>query len=173
MKHILSFFSPFWFKSESPPTYPLSHEQRHQIQQTLGNLQKENVELQQALRQKTAQATANTEDLFLELLEVVDGLETLLDYLEKNPDSSPEFIQRLPRSLGVVYRKFLSVLGKRQVLPIPLQEGMEPDFKLCRVVEREVRNDLPDQRITKIIRRGFYLEEKILRSTEVITSKTE
>ncbi|ULP73576.1 nucleotide exchange factor GrpE [Nodularia sphaerocarpa] len=174
MKHILSFLSPLWFKSESPPSHLLlTLEQRNQLEQELKNLKKENVELQQALREKTAQATAKNEDLFLELLEVVDALETLLGYLEKNPDPQPGFFQRLPKSLGAVHRKFLSVLGKRQVLPIELQEGMEPDFKLCRVVDREVRNDWREQRITKIIRRGFRLEEKILRSTEVITSKPD
>lgn len=60
----------------------------------------------------------------------------------------------------------------RPKCPIEL-EGTQPDFDLSRVVDREVRADLPDQTITKILRRGFRLGEKILRPTEVITSKTE
>jgi molecular chaperone GrpE len=162
-----------FFKSDSPQIYHITLEQRNQLEAKLRQLQKENVELQQSLREKTAQATANNEDLFLELLEVIDSLETLLDYLAKNRESSPEFVQRLPKSLGAVHRKFLSVLKKRQVLPIEIKEGTQPDFQLCRVVDREVRNDLPDQTITKVIRQGFRLEEKILRSTEVITSKLD
>ena len=114
-----------------------------------------------------------SQDLFLELLEVADALEALLDYLENNPSPSPEFIERLPKSIGAVNRKFLGVLGKRQLLPIELQEGTEPDFNLCRVIDREERTDIPDQTITKIVRRGFHLGEKVLRPTEVITAKSD
>jgi molecular chaperone GrpE len=158
--------------SELPPTYPLSQELRDLLIQKLGILEKENVVLQQSLREQKTQTAAQTEDLFLELLEVADALEALLDYLENNPNPSPEFIERLPRSIAAVNRKFLSVLGKRQLLPIELT-GTEPDFNLCRVIDREERTDVPDQTITKIVRRGFRWGEKILRPTEVITAKVE
>jgi molecular chaperone GrpE len=141
--------------------------------QEINNLKKEKVLLQQSLREQQTQSATNTEDLFLELLEIGDALEDLLDYLKQNHTSpSPEFIQRLPKSLEVVNRKFLGVIGKRQVLPIEIElQSTQPDFNLCRVVDREVRNDMPDQTITKIVRRGFSLGEKILRPAEVITSK--
>lgn len=158
--------------SELPPTYPLSQELRDLLIQKLGILGKENVVLQQSLREQKTQTAAQTEDLFLELLEVADALEALLDYLENNPNPSPEFIERLPRSIAAVNRKFLSVLGKRQLLPIELT-STEPDFNLCRVIDREERTDVPDQTITKIVRRGFRWGEKILRPTEVITAKVE
>ena len=67
-------------------------------------------------------------------------------------------------------RNVLSVLGKRQLIPIEL-ESQEPDFNLCRVVDREERTDVPDQTITKIVRRGFRWGEKIIRPKEVITAK--
>ena len=155
------------------PNYLISLELRELLVQKLGILQKDNVVLQQSLREQQTQTTAQTEDLFLELLEVADALEALLDYLENNPNPSPEFIERLPRSIGAVNRKFLGVLGKRQLLPIELQEGTEPDFNLCRVIDREERTDIPDQTITKIVRRGFHLCEKVLRPTEVITAKSD
>jgi molecular chaperone GrpE len=152
----------------------LSKEKRDLTIQEINKLKKENVLLQQSLREEQSQTTANTEDLFLELLEIGDALEALLDYLEQNPNPSPESIQRLPKSVGAVHRKFLGVLGKRQVLPIEIElQSTQPDFNLCRVVDRELRNDMPDQTITKIVRRGFSLGEKILRPIEVITSKSE
>lgn len=158
--------------SDAPQTYSLTQELRDLLVQEIGTLKKQNVSLQQSLREQQNVAAAATEDIFLEILEVGDALETLLDYLANNPNPSPEFFQRLPKSLGAVHRKFLSVLKKRQVVPIEL-EGTQPDFNLCRVVDREVRTDLADQTITKIVRRGFHLGEKILRPTEVITSKPD
>jgi molecular chaperone GrpE len=41
------------------------------------------------------------------------------------------------------------------------------------VVDREIRTDVADRTMTKVVRTGFYLGEKILRPTEVITSKLE
>lgn len=147
----------------------LSQDKRELFIREFSHLQKENVLLQQSLREQQTQTAAHTEDLFLELLEVADALESLLEYLEKNPEPNLEFIQRLPKSVGAVRRKFLSVLGKRQVSPIELQDN-QLDFNLCRVVDREVRTDLPDQTITKTVRQGFRLGEKILRPAEIITS---
>ncbi|AUB41541.1 GRPE, molecular chaperone GrpE [Nostoc flagelliforme CCNUN1] len=98
---------------------------------------------------------------------------TFCIFLSHDPNPSPEFIQLLPKPVGAVNRKFLGVLGKRQVLPIQIElQSTQPDFNLCRVVEREVRKNVADQTITKIVRRGFSLREKTLRPTEVITSKT-
>lgn len=158
--------------SDAPQTYVLSQELRDLLVQKIGTMEQQKVSLEQSLREQQTQAVAATEDLFLELLAVGDALEALLEYLADNPNPSPEFLQRLPRSMGAVHRKFLSVLAKRQVLPIEL-EGTQPDFNLCRVVDREVRADLPEQTITKILRCGFRLSDKILRPTEVITSKSE
>ena len=157
--------------SNAPQSYILNLEERDRIKEELKTLYKERVLLQQSVREQQTQAASATEDLCLELLEVGDALEALLDYLTNNPNPSPEFLHRLPRSMGAVHRKFLSVLAKRQVLPIELV-GTQPDFDLCRVVDREVRSDLPDQTITKVLRQGFHLVKKILRPTEVITSKS-
>ncbi|PLZ91854.1 nucleotide exchange factor GrpE [Fischerella muscicola CCMEE 5323] len=157
--------------SNTSQNYILSQELRDSVIQKIGNLQKQNISLQQSLREQQSQSTASTEDLFLELLEITDALAALSEYLENNPNPSPEYIQRLPRSIRAVYRKFLSILAERQVSPIEQLEGTQPDFNLCRVVDREMRTDLPNQTITQIVRPGYFYGEKILRPTEVITSQ--
>ncbi|MBE9215277.1 nucleotide exchange factor GrpE [Plectonema cf. radiosum LEGE 06105] len=152
--------------------YIINQELRDSIIDKIGILQKANIFLEQSLRTEKTQANATIEDLFLELLEVTDAFETLLNYLENNPEASPEFLQRLPKSIGAVHRKFLSILAKRQVLPIEVEET-QLDFNLCRVVDREFRTDIPEKTITKVVRRGFYWGEKTLRPAEVIISKTD
>lgn len=150
--------------------YLISPEIRDLLMEQIGEIKKDNVRLQQSLRDEQTKNTAETEDFFLELLEVADALEALLNYLENNPEPSPNFIARLPRSVAAVQKKFLSILGKRQLLPIELVDK-EPDFNLCRVVDQEERTDVPDQTITKIVRSGFRWGDKVLRPTEVITAK--
>ena len=159
--------------SDSSPKYLISLELRDLLVQKLSTLEKDNVSLQKSLKEQQTQTTAQTEDLFLELLEVADALEALLYYLENNPHQSSEFIACLPNSISAVNRKFLSILRKRQLSPIELQAGTEPDFNLCRVIDREERTDIPDQTITKIVRRGFYWGEKVLRPAEVVAAKSD
>ena len=150
----------------------LSQADCEKLIEKIGTLEKENMLLKQSLREQQTRSVASSEDLFLELLEVGDALETLLEYLANNSELTPEIYQRLPRNIGAIHRKLLNVLKKRQISPIELEET-QPDFDLCRVVEREVRSDLPDQTITKTVRRGFLLGETILRPAEVITSIVE
>ncbi|PSM48122.1 nucleotide exchange factor GrpE [Chroococcidiopsis sp. CCALA 051] len=158
--------------SDAVQSYILTQDLRDLLAQEISTLKKQNILLQQSVREQKTIAAAVNEELFLELLEVGDTLEVLLDYLANNSTPSSEFIQRLPKSLGAVQCKFLNILKKRQVTTIEI-EGTQPDFNLCRVVEREIRTDLADQTITKVVRKGFYLDEKVLRPIEIITSKLE
>lgn len=148
----------------------LNPELRDYLVRELGTLKKERVALQQALREQKTQEIAAKEELFLELLDVFDAVEFLLDYMDQQSELHPQFIKRLPKSLSIVQKKLLGVLDRRQVSPLELQ-GTKPNFDLCRVVEREVRSDLEDQTITKVVRQGFRHGEKILRPIEVITSQ--
>lgn len=148
----------------------LNPELRDYLVHELGTLKKERVALQQALREQKTQEIAAKEELFLELLDVFDALEFLLDYMDQQSELHPQFIKRLPKSLSIVQKKLLGVLDRRQVKPLELQ-GTKPNFDLCRVVEREVRSDVDDQTITKVVRQGFRHGEKILRPIEVITSQ--
>ena len=151
-------------------TLKLNKEQRNQLQHELGTLLKDKISLKQSLQQQGEKATSEKEELFLELLEVFDALEFFLNYIEENPDPNPKFIKRLPKSLGTIQKKLLNILERRQVELIEFQDT-KPDYSVCQVVDREEREDLEEQTITKIVRQGFRVEDKILRPIEVITSK--
>ena len=150
----------------------ISSEILDRIVNKIGTLLKQEVSLKQTLREQDSENQAANEELFLELLEVVDALDFLMEYMANNPDPSPQFIQRLPKSVGNVQKKLLNILGKRQVTPIEL-EGNQPDFEVCKVVDREIKPDLSPQTITKVVRQGFRVNDKVLRPIEVITSKLE
>ncbi len=152
------------------PTLKLNDEQRNQLQQELGILLKEKMSLKQALQLQAEQATSEKEELFLEMLEIFDALEFFLNWIEENPDPNPKFFKRLPKSLGTIQKKLLNILERRQVEPIEFQDT-KPDYSVCQVVDREEREDLEEQTITKVVRQGFRVEDKVLRSIEVITSK--
>ena len=151
-------------------TYHLTKDQKDNIQQELGNLLKEKVALKQSLIQQKNNNQSDQEEIFIELLEIFDSLEFFLNYLKENPDPNPKFFKRLPKSIGTIQKKLLAILDKRQVEPIKLNDT-QPDYSICQVVEREEREDLEEQTITKVVRQGFKIDSKILRPVEVITSK--
>lgn len=152
--------------------YKISEEDRNKLLSLIINLTKEEASLKQALRQQGENNRSEKEQIFLELLEVFDTLESLLNYLEYRHEPDDRVGKRLPKSLKSVQTKLLSILEKRQVLKIELSAD-QPDFTICQVVEREIRPDLAEQTITKIVRQGFTIEDKLLRPMEVITSKQE
>ncbi|MBD2287730.1 MULTISPECIES: nucleotide exchange factor GrpE [Microcystis] len=152
--------------------YKISEEDRNKLLSLIINLTKEEASLKQALRQQGENNRSEKEQIFLELLEVFDTLESLLNYLEYRHEPDDRVGKRLPKSLKSVQTKLLSILEKRQVLKIELSAD-QPDFTICQVVAREIRPDLEEQTITKIVRQGFTIEDKLLRPMEVITSKQE
>ncbi len=150
--------------------FQLNELQKKQIQQELGNLLKEKMSLKQSLKQQGEQTKTEQEELFLELLEIFDSLDFFLNYFEENPEPNPKFLKRLPKSIGTIQKKLLNILEKRKVQQIELEDN-KLDYGICQVVDREEREDIEEQTITKIIRQGFKVESKILRPMEVITSK--
>lgn len=156
--------------ADSSQLLHLSQEQRDRLLQELQTLLKERGSLQQALREQQKTTTAANEQLFRELLGVCDALESLLNYMAEHPEPNPQAWARLPKALDSMQKMLLFILEQRQVYPIDFQ-GNQPDFSLCQVVGREVHSDLEEQTITKIVRRGFHWDDKLLRPIEVITSQ--
>lgn len=140
------------------------------IEHDLRRLYKQEFQLRQALREEQEKAKAANEELFRELLEIFDALEFLINYIEDNPEVNEKFIKRLPKSIITIQKKLLIILARRQVNLIEYTDK-KPDFTVCHVVDCELREDIEEHTITKIVRKGFYLGNKLLRPVEVITTK--
>ncbi len=148
----------------------ITEEQLSEVLSQLQTLLRERATLKGILIEQAEKAQAEKEQLFLELLEMFDTLEYLITYLGENPEPNPKIWQRLPKSIATMQKKLLMILERREVSLINF-EGTEPDFKLCQVVDCEVRPDLPEKSITKIVRSGFQISDRLLRPVEVITAK--
>ncbi len=148
------------------PQLIITEKQRDTLINNLSNLINENSTLKQNLNQNILEKQVNEEKYLLEILEVFDAIESLLTVFQnQNPG-----INRIGKNLSTIQKKILNILKKRGVFLIDLKENF-PDLNLCRVVDQEIRDDLPEKTITKIIRQGFQYQDKILRPTEVIISQ--
>lgn len=148
--------------------FALNSQQKEQILKKIGELEKNNFELKQALREFEVNTCSSNEKIFLELLEILDGFSFLSDYLDDNKDKSIN-LNRFNRSLKSLRSKLLSVLEKREVRPISLNDDLNSEC--CLVVDQEVNDTLDDGSIVRIVREGYWSGNNILRPTEVITTK--
>ena len=147
-------------------------ELRERLFQSMSSLLKEKAELKQNIRNNSNDTEAEKDTFFLELLEVIDTLDNLTTSLENSLEALPESHQRLPRAIGSIQRKLLMTLQKRDVYPMVIPEQESVDVNLCRIIESENRDDLPERSLVKILKTGYMNGDKVLRSAEVIVTKS-
>lgn len=157
----------------SEPLIPLqlAPSEHQAVIQGLQALYRERMQLMQALREQRTQAEVDQEAMCLELLEVLDQMDYMIEFLASQSESGPAFMKRLPRSFTAMRNKLFQVMEKRQVGPIQQQdEGSVADFSLSRVVEQEVHPDKPAHTIVKVVKRGYRIGDRVLRPVEVVTT---
>ena len=152
--------------------FVIDTELRERLVQDIGSLQKENAKLKQDIRNNRNDIEAEKDAFFLELLEVIDTLDNLTTSLENSIEALPESHQRLPRLIGSIQRKLLATLQKRDVYPIVIPEKETVDINLCRIIDSENSDDLPERSLVKTLKTGYMNGDKVLRSAEVIVTKS-
>lgn len=152
----------------------ITKQQRDDLLKENEELLKEKTKLQQTVKIQQQENEAKAETLYEEMLDIYDSLEFLINYLDTNlqgDNFNPKAFKRLPKFTSSMQEKLLTILSRREVEKIDFNNDI-PDFSICQVVDREIREDIPNQTITKIVRQGFKIKEKVLRYVEVITAKS-
>jgi len=148
---------------------PPGRGRRHRIAR-LEVLLRQRATLETQVRSLGEQQQSESERLYLELIEVLDLLDTLASGLEASAEGLPPVVGRAGRAVRSASGKLLQSLTGRGVQVIPDPDG-ELDFAQHRVLESELHPDRPDQSVVKVLRKGYRLDDRILRPTEIITSR--
>ena len=148
----------------------ITQAQQQQTIEQIGILLKERLSLQQSLANQSTTNIAANEQLFLELLEIFDALESLIDYFKNNAQLTEKAIARLPKSLNTINSKLLAILAKKQVKVIAATDT-EPDWNLYQIVDTQINPQITTPTVTKVVRQGFKIGKQLLRPVEVIIEK--
>jgi molecular chaperone GrpE len=151
---------------QQPDCFTITRSQQQQTIEQIGILLKEKLSLKQSLAHSITANTASNEQLFLELLEIFDALESLGDYFKDNPQLTERAIERLPKSIGTIQSKLLTMLARRQVVQIEITD-LESNLDLCQIVDTQIDPEVTTPVITKVVRQGFKYGEYVLRPVEV------
>jgi molecular chaperone GrpE (heat shock protein) len=140
---------------------------KERIRAKLVELQKAKIGLVARLDACERRARENENDLFLELLGVLDAFENLLDNMD--PDALDKSAKRALKSVGAIQRKLTRLLEARGL------ERLEfPDARarvgLCKVVETRATEGAEEGTILAVVRNGYRRGERVLRPAEVITA---
>ncbi|MDH3345661.1 MAG: nucleotide exchange factor GrpE [Kiritimatiellaceae bacterium] len=115
------------------------------------------------VRERAEWIVRANEDLFLELLPVIDHYEMGLKSAEDHQTDSS-----VTEGFKLVYTQLLDVLKKSNVTPIKT-EGAAFDPHQHEALTH-MPSDLPAETIVQEIRRGYMLGDKLLRAAQVVVS---
>lgn len=105
------------------------------------------------------------EKLALDLLEVVDNFERAFASATQDPFA-------LLKGFELIYRELKRMLEKYGIRELQI-EGKEFDPYLAEAVEKEYNPDVPPNTVTRVIRKGYTLHERVLRPAKVVVSVQE
>lgn len=120
----------------------------------------ENFRRRQQEEQKRRQVLMK-EELFRELLPLVDNLDRSIDAARQNPTGDA-----LLKGVELVRRSFERVLENNSVTVIETREvAFDPSFHEAMMVEE--RDDVPDQSIVQELQKGYKMGDRVLRPSMV------
>ena len=106
--------------------------------------------------------------LFVDLMLLYDSLERILNETGSNDDFSKE---RLIERLEVFKEEFLEVLYRKDITPFD-EHPEYLDFKLHKTIKTVTTDEEGENiKVDKIVKRGFFWSDKVLRPEEVIIKK--
>ncbi|WPL14825.1 MULTISPECIES: nucleotide exchange factor GrpE [Thiorhodovibrio] len=116
--------------------------------------------------------TRNQEDdLFLELVGVLDAFENLFNNMAPMDEqgSLDKSTKRAFKSVRAIHRKLRRLLEARGIEQLDFPDGRAL-LGRCKVIETQARDDVEEGTILAVVRNGYHRGEQILRPAEVITA---
>jgi molecular chaperone GrpE len=107
------------------------------------------------------------ERLALDLLTVLDNFERALEAARSSRD-----FESLLKGVEIIHSELLRILNKHGIKEIEI-EGKEFDPFLAEAVETAKSGDHPPNTVLKVVQKGYYIHEKVLRPAKVVVSVQE
>lgn len=107
------------------------------------------------------------ERLAYDLLRVIDNFERALSAARESRD-----FESLLKGIELIHADLMGILEKHGIKEIDI-EGKEFDPHLAEAVETVKSEDHPPNRVVRVVQKGYYIHEKVLRPAKVVVSLPE
>jgi len=119
-------------------------------------------------KEKTDSILLAKSSVLSEFLPIADACERALKMLDEDR-SSPGSLEQYQQGVEMLYRQMLDALNRTGIVAIEA-EGKPFDPHLHEAVSREENPDFDEGTVTKELRRGYLLKEKLLRAAQVVVA---
>ncbi|MDQ7081852.1 MAG: nucleotide exchange factor GrpE [Aquificota bacterium] len=107
------------------------------------------------------------EKLALDILRVLDNFERALSAAKKSGD-----FESLLKGIELIHSDLVSILEKHGIREMEI-EGKEFDPHLAEAVETVRSEEHPPNRVIRVVQKGYYIHERVLRPAKVVVSLPE
>jgi len=119
-------------------------------------------------REKRESVLLARSDVILEFLPIVDACQRALNSFEDLPDDR-QGMEQYKQGVELLYRQFHSTLARMGVVPIDAI-GQEFDPHLHEALTRLETTEHDDNRVIAELRRGYMMEDRLLRPAQVVVA---
>lgn len=142
---------------------------KERLRDKLIELQREAIGLSAELEAHKRETQDRENDLFLELVGVLDAFENLFNNLSL--DALDKSTKRAFKSVGAIQRKLTRLLAARGIERLDFPDG-RAQVGRCKVIETQATDEVEEGTILAVVRNGYCRGEQILRPAEVITASS-
>lgn len=144
---------------------------KEQLRHKLIALQRATIGLSTELDAHKRETRDQENDLFLELIGVLDAFENLFNNLDaiKEQSTLDKSTKRAFKSVGAIHRKLRRLLEARGIEQLDFPDG-RAQLGRCKVIETQASDEVEEGTILAVVRNGYRRGEHILRPAEVITA---
>lgn len=140
---------------------------KEQLREKLIAFQRAAINLSAELEAHKRETLDKENDLFLELVGVLDAFENLFNNL--NQESLDKSTKRAFKSVGAIQRKLRRLLEAQGIEQLEFPDG-RAEVGRCKVIETQATDAAEEGSILAVVRAGYRRGEQILRPAEVITA---
>jgi molecular chaperone GrpE len=140
---------------------------KQQLRDKLVAFQRRAISLAAELEAHKRETQDKENDLFLELVGVLDAFENLFNNLDQT--TLDKSTKRAFKSVGAIQRKLRRLLQACGIEQLEFPEG-RAEVGRCKVIETQMTDQAEEGSILAVVRTGYRRGEQILRPAEVITA---
>lgn len=140
------------------------------LREKLVSFQREIADLKQSAKAHDEEALRREQELFLELIDVLDVFDTLENNLRRKTEPLERTSLALLNTLRAVQRKLLRLLASHHIVPLEFSDR-KAKVEECRIIDTRRAPARQNEEILSVEKRGYIDtgRNRVLRKAEVVT----
>ena len=138
----------------------------NQIEETIANLMKENIERRNESNQSQLVFERKLDDIGADLIQIMDAFEKAEERIKDRGLNQDEFAQKAIKQLLLAKRKTEAIFEKYRITKIEFPDGIADD-NYCEITGTVPDSEKPEGAIVSVGKYGYLRDGRLIRRAEV------